>query len=188
MIIIRIKETGLEKAQDSVKQLLPRILTGAEIGLNRGLQHAVGVSQRKYFTDYVNNTRANRRFIGPVSPLLRNQTRTLRNSITHSTRLDRGAEKVVGAIGTNVVYGRIHELGFRGTVSVAAHSRRVRDINWTAGGGRETDDNFTSQEVKAHTRWMNYAGRPYLRPAVRDSIPIIIREIRKGIAQEVNRV
>ncbi len=153
MITIRIRETGGEKARKHVADLERRILVGAERGLARALKHAEGVSQRNYFTDYANNTRANRKFIGPTFPILRNRTRRLRDSITSTTRSE--ARRVIGVLGTNVIYGRIHELGYHGT---------------TADG-----------------RTLNYDGRPYLAPAVRDSLGIIQREVPKAIREEINR-
>lgn len=52
-------------------------------------------------------------------------------------------------VGTNLVYAAYHEFGFRGRVQVSQHVRR-------------------GALVRAHGRNVNYAGRPYLRPALDD--------------------
>jgi len=90
---------------------------------------------------------------GPRPGRLDRVTGRLRGSVT--TEASASGNTIVGKIGTNVIYGRAHELGFRGNVTVSAHTRR------TAGG---------SANVRSHTRKMDIKARPFLRPALEDNL------------------
>jgi phage gpG-like protein len=57
-------------------------------------------------------------------------------------------------VGTNIEYGAYHEFGFHGRVQVQAHARHTK-----------TADAL----VRAHGRNVNYAGRPFMRPALDDT-------------------
>lgn len=70
-------------------------------------------------------------------------------------------------VGTNVSYGRRHEFGFHGTESVRAHERVMRKVF-----GRRLKAPINVM-VRAFTRQANTPERPWLRPALRDSIPRI---------------
>jgi len=44
--------------------------------------------------------------------------------------------------------------------------------------------NFKSiEQVRAHTRHIDYEGRPFIRPAVGASLPVIVSEIKKELAK-----
>lgn len=83
-------------------------------------------------------------------------------------------------IGTNLVYARAHEQGFRGTVNVPAHERRMKVV---FGRYRGT----ILQRVGPHSRKMNIKPRPFLSTALRDSKKpiktIIQRMIDKSLAE-----
>lgn len=98
---------------------------------------------------------------GPRPRRLDRVTGRLRGSI--ATGVDTSGAEIKGIIGTNVVYARIHELGFKGTVSVRSHTRRVtsRNIKEAASG---------AAFVRAHQRRMNIRSRPFLRPALEDNM------------------
>ncbi len=79
-------------------------------------------------------------------------------------------------IGTNVLYGRAHQLGFFGTVTVSEHarlltgagfSRRLTLSTRTKSGRKQTRGRIgTFVRVKSHTRQMRLPARPFL--AVQD--------------------
>ena len=79
------------------------------------------------------------------------RTGTLRRSINRVVEQD--DRKTVATVGTNVVYGRIHEYGYQGTVDVREHARNV--------GG-------TSTTVRAHQRNVNLPERSFLRSTLRE--------------------
>lgn len=91
---------------------------------------------------------------GPRPQKLDRRTGRLRGSVSTATRRD--ADKIIGEIGTNVVYARIHEMGFNGTVGVSSHVRRTKT-------GK-------SATVRAHARRLYMRKRPFLRPAIEDNI------------------
>ena len=35
--------------------------------------------------------------------------------------------------------------------------------------------------MRAHTRTLNYAGKPFLRPALQQALPRILREVNAGV-------
>jgi phage gpG-like protein len=76
-------------------------------------------------------------------------TGKLAQSITHRVYED------YAEVGTNISYGAFHEFGFQGTVMVSAFTRRRGKSGYP-------------WPVSAHTRRINYAGRPFLRPALDD--------------------
>lgn len=124
-----------------------------------------------------------------------------------------GSGHVIGRVGDNVTYAAFHEFGFKGLVNVKAHSRIVSQLD--VGGNkidarRKLHDNkgnfigyresrgaadartggraafvFT-QNVRAHPRAMNYKGRPFIRPAVQESLGTIGREISKELKGVAN--
>jgi hypothetical protein len=48
--------------------------------------------------------------------------------------------------------------------------------------GREGHPFVFTVEVKAHTRKVTYKGRPFVRPALEKSLPVIQREIEKALS------
>lgn len=82
--------------------------------------------------------------------ILNRRTGRLRNSITSDVRI--AGDKVIGRIGSNVVYARIHELG--GEIV----PRRAKALKFQIG-----DKWVTTQKVVM-------PARPYLRPAIEKNI------------------
>jgi phage gpG-like protein len=172
-----------------------RIMQAAEVGLRRGLLGAVGIIQRQFLS-------------GPRPSKLDVRTARLRNSI--SSDVESGPDgRIVGRVGTNVAYGAFHEFGFRGVQNVKAHtrvisqvdrfgaeidSRRVlRDRKKNFVGFKDTRKQAASrmksgfvfvQFVRAHSRRVNYKGRPFVRPGVEQALPMVLSEIRKEIKSE----
>jgi phage gpG-like protein len=84
--------------------------------------------------------------------VLRNRTGTLRRSINQ--KVVASNEGVFGTVGTNVIYARPHELGFKGTVTVRDHVRHAK-------GGR-------ASVVKTHRRKVELPVRSFLRSSLED--------------------
>lgn len=81
-------------------------------------------------------------------------------------------------IGTNLVYGRALELGFRGTVTVRPHMRGSRR-------GRKRG----RAPVGSYSRMMALAARPYLGPTLRTNRAavqeVIMRALRRNLARSL---
>lgn len=91
--------------------------------------------------------------------VLKVRTGTLRRSIDQI--VTDNDTQVVGIVSTNVKYGRIHEYGFSGTVTVREHLR----LQKKAWGKPITPREVT---VRSHTAKMNLPERSFLRSALRD--------------------
>ena len=180
---VRMAPAGLEN----------RFFQGGERALNYGLVHAVGISMKDFLS-------------GPRPTRLDVRSTRLRNSITH--RVDRTADGIEGRIGTNVTYARIHEMGFRGTVNVRAHTRIVdqknakgesfdgreayRDANSQFIGYKSSSRRRSTRQqkdgivlvqfVRAHQRKLNYAGKPFLAPALEQATPILLDRLAAEVA------
>lgn len=84
-------------------------------------------------------------------------TARLRNSITAKAFPDRAEA------GTNVKYAGVHQFGFKGTVSIPQHTRKVKSRNVyenREGKKKKTASGITI--VKAHTTKMNIPARPFM--------------------------
>lgn len=84
-----------------------------------------------------------------------------------------GTNEVTGTVGTNLAYGRPHEYGFSGTVSVREHLRTITQ----AFGNPIGPMTIT---VKAHKMTMKLPEKSFLRSALRDLEPSIDSELRKA--------
>jgi phage gpG-like protein len=166
-----------------LKTLDERVLQAAETGLARGLEFVVSAAKLNYLSG---------------SPL-RRITGRLQSGMTHS--VTRTGDSVIGRVGNNVKYAAFHEFGFHGLMNVKAHSRVMQNVNAkgeniavTPGKvisgvlqtrkqiARKQKGGFVSvQFVKAHNRSVNYAGRPFVRPALEAMTPQIKSEIIKDL-------
>jgi phage gpG-like protein len=99
----------------------------------------------------------------PVAGILTSRTGTLRRSIA----VDRTDVPRSVSVGTHLVYGEVHELGWSGTQNVKAYTRR--------DGAR----------VKAHSRKMDFPPRPFLKPALEDSVNRITDFFEKELDREL---
>lgn len=88
-------------------------------------------------------------------------------------------------VGTNVVYGRVLEFGFQGTVTVAGHVRRFRKALGRTRGKRR----MGRTPVGSFSRRMNLAARPYLVPTLRNNRraveAVIERALRRNLARSL---
>lgn len=103
--------------------------------------------------------------------VLKVRTGRLRRSINE--RLEgQGTTQVTGTVGTNVVYGKVHEYG--GLMTVRAHQRRM-----TQAFGKPVTPRMV--DVKQHT--VNYPARSFLRTALAELEPVIKAELQRGVRE-----
>jgi len=88
------------------------------------------------------------------------------------------AQGVKLTYGSKVPYAAVHEYGFSGTVQVSQHTRRQ-----THAFGREIAPQTVT--VRAHSRQMNIPERPYLLPALRDSLDDVEALAERKIADAI---
>jgi phage gpG-like protein len=129
---------GVERTILAFGAVRERILTGVRKAISRATFDLVRVVKAEKLTGQVLNVRTGR----------------LRRSITG--RVEDENDSPVGLVGTNVSYGRTHELGFKGTVPVKAHSRTIKG---------------KAIPVRAHSRKLDLAARPFLQPALNENLP-----------------
>ena len=156
------RATGMYLSDETRKLLreFPQMIsTGIYDGVSRVMHKAEADSKSEYFTG---------------RPHLNVVTGRLKQSITN--KVTRSGSKTIGQIGTNVVYGRIHELGFSGPVNVPAHSRRI-----SQAFGRAIAPQTIS--IRAHTKMMKVPKRPFLEPALRG----VVSNLDKDIAAAINK-
>jgi len=131
-----------------------------KFSLFQGAQHLAAWSKQKRLSG------ARPRILGVVSG-------RLRSSISAS-RTEHTGDQYIARIGTNVKYGKVHELGFKGTVGVKSFIRRGKD---------------GTHLVRSHTRNMNMPKRPFLKPAIEDRgnrtevLKILMENINGAIAR-----
>lgn len=105
--------------------------------------------------------------------VLKVRTGTLRRSIDQ--RLVTDSTSVAGVVSTNVGYGKAHEYGFNGTVTVKEHLRLVKKA-W----GKDLKHPVWAT-VKAHPVHMKLPERSFLRSALADMKPAIVRDIDAAV-------
>lgn len=128
--------------------------------------------------------------------VLRVRTEVLRGSIDQRVVTD--SRVISGIVSTNVGYGKAHEYGFKGIVTVKEHLRKIRKQGrmslrsvkghemkvWTKKRGALTGGVAT---VGAHTRHVDLPERSFLRSALAEMKPEILAELDKAIAEGVTR-
>ena len=105
------------------------------------------------------------------------RTNRLRSSITLQT--EEAPDHITARVGTNVKYGRYHELGFHGAEKVRAHDRYTS----TVFGHRLRY--LALQHVGDHDREVNYGGRPFLRPALEERRDLVRTRIQQAIGDGI---
>lgn len=89
-----------------------------------------------------------------------------------------GTEMVAGYVGTNVVYGRRFEYGFKGNVPVKAHMRTIKQAF-----GRSISP--VTVQVNAYTMKANTPERSFLRSALAEMDDQIRAEIRGAVTEAI---
>lgn len=124
----------------------------------------------------------------PVPTGLRWQTGTAVRSVRWD--LEHSASRVVGRFGSPLGYVRAHEEGFRGTVQVPAHTRRVAPLERNARGKvtaasakrykqAKAKGRKTTVQVRAHSRRVNMHARRFFYAtlkAIGPKLPIYARK------------
>lgn len=108
--------------------------------------------------------------------VLRVQTGTLRRSINQE--VVRTASGIAAIVGTNVVYGPIHEYG--GAVMVKQHLRMMREAF-----GRPVKN---PREITVGAYTANYPERSFLRSTLKEFEPRIQSALKLAAVQEITRV
>jgi hypothetical protein len=114
--------------------------------------------------------------------VLQNRTGQLRASIAYTvTDAPEAITARVGVfLGPALRYGRAHEYGFRGPVSVRAHVRTIRQAFGRPIAPRAVP-------IAGFTRQMNLRERAYLRGALAEFEPTALATFRADVADEVRR-
>lgn len=116
--------------------------------------------------------------------VLKNRTGQLRQSITKdpAVGVHQDETSISGRVGIfggpTLRYGRAHEFGFSDTVTVKEHLRRVKQAF-----GKPTPP--MDVLVSSHPRKMNLPARSFLRSALEEMRPDILRELEAGVAEGV---
>jgi phage gpG-like protein len=106
------------------------------------------------------------------------RTGTLRSSI--NTQVTDTLTEVAASVGTNLRYAAAQEFGFRGTVSVKAHMRQIKEAF-----GRSIRPKTI--EIRAHTMRMNLPERSFLRSALAEMQPAIEDELEEAVARAIRQ-
>ena len=188
-----VTQQGLTLELKHASGLEARIIHAAALGLKRGLQFAISIAQREYLS-------------GPRPVKLDVRTGQLRNRMSAQVTETPG-RGVIGRFGNNVKYAAFHEFGFHGIMNVKGHSRVTKQVNSIGreidlrrpsfqekdgtvigqrdsrkrAAARQRDGLVGVQFVKAHTRKVNYAGRPFAKPALAKAQPLILRAIKEEL-------
>lgn len=109
--------------------------------------------------------------------VLKVRTGTLRRSINQAM-LEEG-DTIAGIVSTRVKYGKAHEYGFKGPVTVKAH---LRTIKQAFGKPLKAPVTVT---VKAHTANINLPERSFLRSALKDMAPDVQRSLQAAISKGI---
>ncbi len=142
--------TGVERTMLAFEAARHRITDAVRAAVTRATFDLVRVVKESKLTGQVLNVRTGR----------------LRRSITGRIAEENG--QPVGLVGTNVSYARVHELGFKGTVPVKAHTRTIKG---------------KPMMVRAHSRKLDIPARPFLQPALNENLPKYQGWIAKAIAE-----
>jgi len=145
---LKIPKGGLKEVTDMAKY----VRAGITVGMEKAMLFAEGEAKKSFNT----------------SGHLQTKTGHLQRSIKHSVKSS--GNIIIGSIGSNVVYARIHEKGGVITPKVSMFLKFVGD---------DGKDVYTKQSV--------IPARPYLYPAVNDNLVKISAIIEKSIVDEVNR-
>jgi phage gpG-like protein len=108
----------------------------------------------------------------------------LRRSIT--TSFTEAPTFIEAKVGTNVSYARVHELGFKGSVSVKAHIVKEHTRKMNQAFGRPIEPRrVTVREhvVSQHSKAMNIPARSFLLSSLTELQPSILNNIRMAMAK-----
>lgn len=173
MIDVKIEMVGDRAAAVHLRGTAPRAL--------QALETAIGRITLKLMRESVQN-----RLTGQV---LKRRTGTLARAVTQSPRTYEAGPLIIGTVGVNdikgqggrapVKYGRAHEYGFSGTVTVKEHLRTVKQA---FGKPLAAPRKVT---VRAHKANLRVPKRSFLRSALKYLVEqgVPQAEIEKALAE-----
>lgn len=198
MIAAKIIATNEQAVIRNAETLPARIHQAMKTGLSRGLQIASEIAQREFLS-------------GPRPSKLAVRTGRLRNSIATSVE-DRGQDIVgrIGSNVSYAAFHEFGFHGMMNVKAHTRVSRifshktgqdvEIRRTSGSKDGSlrwfKETrlqallrvdqklhqTPGFNAGMVSPHTRKINYAGRPFIRPALQKALPQIATEVNKELA------
>jgi phage gpG-like protein len=148
-IQFNVTVSGDAQSRVAIAQVQQRITSRLRDAIQRAALDLLAHVKAKKLTGQVLNVRTGR----------------LRRSITQRVETEPSGV-IAGLVGTNVSYGRTHELGFKGRVPVRAHTRKL--------GGK-------SVPIRAHTRQMDIPKRPFLGPSLNEKMPVYRKWMQDAI-------
>jgi len=160
-----MKQTEIRLTDES-RAMLRRMPDLAVPALFRGMKKAMIRVEARARSPYLTGRSLNVR------------TGHLRRSIVSGAQID--GDTVTGHVGTNVSYGRFWELGYHGPMSVRSHLRQIRQAF-----GRPIDPRRV--RVRAHIRQVHQDPRPFLRPAIEDTLDKTIDTLARSIRDAFNQ-
>jgi len=140
---------------------------------NIGRFHQEIVKSIQLLTIKLTNKVKNDKLSGQV---LNVRTGRLRNSI-HS-KVEHTPNAIKGIVQTNVKYAAVHEYGFKGSVTVKAHLRTIKQAF-----GKPIAP--TSVQIGSFTRTANFPQRSFLRSSLQDMRQEALTEITNAIRRVI---
>lgn len=165
MFKIVIKTTGVTGLPKKVRKFHMRLIERVPAMLALIAQEITAIARNDYLSGPRSKTR-----LGVISGDLR---RSIEKGKPGNIYRLSGNTLVMGS---NLPYAAAHEYGFKGSANIPSHVREVKAIYGRYRG-------VVRQFVSAHSRKMNLPERPYLRPALKDSIKVA-RSIINDMAQK----
>ena len=155
------------------------MITGALIGVQAviagiGLKNSAAKVELKKAIDLMAIKTLARVKLKLSDDVLHVKTGRLRRSVTQSVTED--SSGIVGVVGTNVSYAKVHELGFSGTQSVAQSLRTIK-----TAFGKAIKGGPVTFSVSAHTRSVNYPARSFLATSIEELKPEFEESIKKAV-------
>lgn len=157
---IKVTVTGDKQSAAAIAKVQQRIATRLRDAIQRAALDLMAFVKGQKLTGQVLNVRTGR----------------LRRSVNQRVETEAGGT-IAGLVGTNVSYGRVHELGFKGTVQVKAHTRKAggRFITVKGSEGRKEHKRKIGRKnvpVRAHSRQVDIPKRPFLGPSLNEKMPV----------------
>ncbi|MDO5058581.1 MAG: HK97 gp10 family phage protein [Neisseria sp.] len=162
--MIKVQLAGMHEIQTALNLTDRRIATEVE----RSLAFLLFRLQKRIKTD---------KLLGQV---LNRRTGNLRANIVR--QMEQNGKVLSGVVGIapGAPYGKLHEYGFSGTVSVPAHIRMQKQAF-----GRRLKTPL-AVKVSAHTRKLNLPERSFMRTALADIEPLVQSEFNAALERGLN--
>lgn len=100
--------------------------------------------------------------------VLKTRTGTLRRSINY--KVTEAGDSVTASVGANTPYAHRQEYGFVGVETVRSYLRKLKS--------------GSSVQVMSHTRNVNYPAHSFLRTALADNKPEILKKMKEAVKEK----